>query len=303
MTKIIDSNNELKELCERARRRAFVILDTEFVRTRTLTPLLGLVQLNDGDSVYLIDPTHISDTSPMVELLTDTNCTKVLHACSEDLEAFHTAFGVVPTPLFDTQFAAQLLGIGTTMGYANLVETLLGIQLDKGESRTDWLARPLSAKQLEYAANDVIYLLDVYKQLAGKLSNKQTDIVLSESAGLAAKKTATMPTEFAYLQIKNNWKLRGKSLLVLQALTQWRLERARSKNMALNFVLKESVMVNIAIALPTSKNALSRVSGITPQEVRMVAAPVLQTIQRALALAETLSVFQNYVNTSPLWLN
>lgn len=282
MINLVTSNEALQHVCAQAKQNAYVMLDTEFVRTRTLYPCLGLVQLNDGNQVSLIDPTEIDDFSALSDLLTHPSCLKVLHACSEDLETFFTAFNVVPSPVFDTQFAAQVCGIGSSMGYANLVETLLGTQLDKGESRTDWLARPLSEKQLEYAANDVIYLLPVFEQLQQRLNEYQTAIVIDEIAHLALKKTAQMPAELAYLSIKNNWKLQGKSLIALQYLSKWRLERARKKNMAINFVLKESTMIQIAMTMPTSKTALAKLVTVTPQDVRMTGDQVVANVQRAL---------------------
>jgi ribonuclease D len=256
------------------------MLDTEFVRTRTLYPCLGLIQLNDGKQVSLIDPTKIDDFSALTDLLTEPSCLKVLHACSEDLETFFTALKVVPSPVFDTQFAAQLCGMGSTVGYANLVEKLLDIQIDKGESRTDWLARPLSDSQLEYAANDVVYLYPVFEHLKQTLSEEQVDIVIDEMAHLALKKISQMPAEFAYLSIKNNWKLRGHSLLALKYLSEWRLTRARKKNMAVNFVLKESTMIQIAMAMPTSKTALAKLATITPQDLRMTGDHVVSIIRQ-----------------------
>ena len=288
MTDYIKTNEQLTSLCERATKRAFIILDTEFVRTRTLTPQLGLVQLNDGDSEYLIDPLCISDLSPLANLLVNPDCIKVLHACSEDLEAFQAALGVMPSPVFDTQFAAQLAGIGTTMGYANLIDTLLGIKLDKGESRTDWLARPLTDKQCEYAINDVKYLLPAYLAIVEKLSKSQIDIVYSESWLIAQKKKASLPDDFAYLVIKNNWRLNDKQRYVLKALASWRIQRAREKNMALNFVLREGVMVSVATSLPNSMTALNKVSGLTPKDARIVGRALLAIVTKALTEYESI---------------
>lgn len=282
MINYIDTFEGLKTTCERAEKRAFVILDTEFVRTRTLTPQLGLVQLNDGDTISLIDPVAIEDLSPLTALLINQDCVKVLHACSEDFEAFLASVGVVPAPVFDTQFAAQLAGIGTTMGYANLIETLLDIKVDKGESRTDWLARPLSDKQCEYAANDVKYLLPAYQQIVAQLSELQIDIVYSESALLATKKMAKLPDEYVYLTIKNNWRLGAKQRHVLKALASWRIKRAKTKNMALNFVLREGVMVNLAMVMPTSKTGLSKIHGLTPRDKQIIGSPVIKVINEAL---------------------
>lgn len=282
MPNIITTNEALAILCERASKRAFVIIDTEFVRTRTLYPQLGLIQLNDGHEIALIDPLAITDPEPLKALLTQSNCVKVLHACSEDFEALWSTYGVIPEPVFDTQFAAHVVGIGATMGYANMVETILGISVDKGESRTNWLARPLADAQLNYAENDVRHLLPAYEHIVAQLSAEQIDIVLSESTLIGSKKAASMPPEYTYLLIKNNWRLNAKQRFVLKQLASWRIQRARDKNMAVNFVLREGVMLNVATALPQSKTALSKVSGITPQELRMVGANLVTIVTEAL---------------------
>ena len=107
-------------------------VDTEFVRTRTLTPQLGLIQLYDGTDLVLVDPSQISQFDSLTRLLTNPSVIKVFHSCSEDLEVFLTAFDIVPTPVFDTQIAASLLQMGNSLGYAKLVEEELEIVLDKG---------------------------------------------------------------------------------------------------------------------------------------------------------------------------
>ena len=144
----LDTPCALRAYCEHAATKSAVAVDTEFVRTRTFYPQLGLVQLFDGEQAALVDVIAIDDCSSLVSLLTNPNVIKVLHAPSEDLEAFHHALGIYPSPMFDTQTAAQLLGIGNTMGYGRMVEALLSVSLEKGESRTDWLRRPLTPEQL-----------------------------------------------------------------------------------------------------------------------------------------------------------
>lgn len=286
---IIDTSEDLKTVCSIASRHKAIALDTEFVRTRTLTPQLGLVQLFDGNQLLLIDPLAIDDLSPLVDLLVDERVTKVLHSCSEDLEAFLEGLGVIPTPIFDTQFAASVLGLGATLGYAKLIESLLSVSLEKGESRTDWLARPLSTNQLRYAADDVLYLLPAYQQLKDMIDARgKTQWVFAEVAALAEKKKAQMPPELCYLQFKNNWRLSSVQLMVLQELAAWRIQRAREKNMAVNFVFKEAHLYELALRLPRSKSALSRIGSITPQEMRMHADTVLRIINDALDKFESL---------------
>ncbi len=266
---LIDNDRSLADVCNRASNHREIALDTEFVRTRTLTPQLGLIQLYDGEQLVLIDPLAIKDFAPFVELMKNPNVTKVLHSCSEDIEAFLTFFGEVPAPVFDTQFAANILAMGATVGYARLIEELLNIQLDKGEARTDWLARPLSEKQLHYAANDVLYLLPAYKQLAARIDElDKRKWVVDEIGHLVAKKQAQLPSEWAYLQVKNNWKLTQKQVYILKRLAAWRLDRAREKDMALNFVLKETALIELVQVQPVEKAQLAKIYGMSPQVVR-----------------------------------
>lgn len=280
---LISSNDALAETCARARRHPAVALDTEFVRTRTLAPHLGLLQLYDGHQLVLIDPLPITDFTPLIHLLTDDKVVKVLHSCSEDLETFLNAFNVLPTPVFDTQVAASILGLGPTLGYARLIEELCGVTLDKGESRTDWLARPLRDAQLHYAANDVLYLLPAYEQLSQMIDARgKRHWVTEEIATLGERKRASMPLEFAYLQIKNNWRLSSQQLTVLQHLAAWRLNRAREKDMALNFVFKESALFDVAQRLPTNRASLSRISGVTPHVLRLFADTLLKLVEQGL---------------------
>ena len=159
---IITQLKDLERVCQQAREADVVMLDTEFVRTRTYYPQLGLIQLFDGETLSLIDPIALDEMTPFVSLLKDASVLKVLHACGEDLEVFQNAFGCTPTPMVDTQIMAAFLGHGLSTGFAALVSEFVGIDLDKSESRTDWLARPLSQKQLDYAAADVYYYGDHY---------------------------------------------------------------------------------------------------------------------------------------------
>ena len=279
---LITTFEQLEKVCITAQRQEAIALDTEFVRTRTLTPHLGLIQLYDGHQLVLIDPLAIENMQPFVALLENTDVVKVLHSCSEDLETFLTAFDTIPSPIFDTQFAASVLGKGPTLGYAKLVEMLCDVELDKGESRTDWLARPLREAQLSYAANDVLYLLPCYQQLASEIQAVgKADWVFEEIALLGAKKRAQMPEDFAYLQIKNSWRLNAEQLTVLQALAAWRLNTARKKDLALNFVFKEGHLFEAAQRLSDSKSALSRINGVNHQSVRRYGDTIVAIIEEA----------------------
>ena len=285
--KLITDEKALRSVCEKAAEADAVAIDTEFVRTRTLTPLLGLLQMFDGENLVLIDPLAIDDLSPFVELMANPNVVKVLHSCSEDLETFLAAFGMVPAPIFDTQFAASVLDMGPTLGYARLVELMSNVVLDKGESRTDWLARPLREAQLSYAANDVLYLLPVYRQLAEKIAQVgKYEWVTQEIAALAEKKKAQVPLEQAYLHLKNLWRLTPEQLTVFRHLATWRLKVARQKNLALNFVIREGQMFDIAVRMPVSRSALSRTEGLQPQTLRRYGDILINLVAEARELFE-----------------
>jgi len=281
---LITTHQQLEQVCNLAQQQDAIALDTEFVRTRTLTPHLGLIQLYDGQQLVLIDPIAIDDMSPFIALMENEAVVKVLHSCSEDLETFLSAYNTLPSPIFDTQFAASILGMGASLGYAKLVETICDVTLDKGESRTDWIARPLRESQLQYAANDVLFLLPCYRVLVEKIVQAdKLDWVYQEMTLLGDKKRAQIPEDFAYLFIKNNWRLNSEQLVVLQAIAAWRLSVARRKDIALNFVFKEQHVYEAAQYMPASKTALAKIEGISPHTLRRYGETVLTLIADARA--------------------
>nr|WP_275658774.1 ribonuclease D [Vibrio brasiliensis] len=244
---IITESSQLETVCQSAREFDVVMLDTEFVRTRTYYPQLGLIQLYDGQTLSLIDPTVIDDMTAFVHLLQDTSVLKVLHACGEDLEVFQNSFGCLPYPMVDTQLMAAFLGHGLSTGFAALVNEYLNVELDKSESRTDWLARPLTDKQLEYAAADVYYLLPLYEQLFENITQAGWwQAAQQESDLIASKRIKTVNPECAYLDVKGAWQLKPKELAILKPLATWRLKEALKRDLALNFIFKENDLLTVA---------------------------------------------------------
>ncbi|MFT6329693.1 MAG: ribonuclease D [Bermanella sp.] len=301
----IDTPEALTDYCARIATADALAIDTEFVRTRTLVPQLGLIQVYDGEHLGLIDPVALDDLSAFNEILVNPSIIKVLHSCSEDLDALWFNLKVIPAPLFDSQFAANLLDMGQTLGYANLVEQMLNVHVDKGESRTDWIARPLSVEQLKYAAADVFYLLPVYRQLAAQIQEiGQTEWVFAESDFLSLKKRAEVPSDLAYLSIKNNWKIGAQSRQALKEIASWRLQQAQKRDMAINFVLREQGMLEVAMKLPENKAKLFQLESITPKEARIHADTLLELVQNALNTAavdcppkvQRLTDFNDYKN-------
>ncbi|EBC0772970.1 ribonuclease D [Salmonella enterica subsp. enterica] len=283
---MIETDDALASLCEAVRACPAIALDTEFVRTRTYYPQLGLIQLFDGANVALIDPLGISDWSPLKAVLRDTGITKFLHAGSEDLEVFLNAFGELPEPLIDTQILAAFCGRPLSWGFASMVEEYTGVALDKSESRTDWLARPLSERQCEYAAADVWYLLPIAKKLmieteaAGWLP-----AALDECRLMQQRRQEIQAPEEAWRDITNAWQLRTRQLACLQLLADWRLRKARERDMAVNFVVREENLWAVARYMPGSLGELDSL-GLSGSEIRFHGKTLISLVAKAQALPE-----------------
>lgn len=204
--RMITDNLQLSEFCQVSLSAAYLAVDTEFIRINTLAPKLGLIQLYAGADLVLVDPLTITDWQPLAELLAAPSVLKLLHSCNEDLEAFASVGLTQIRPLLDTQLAAELAGMGSSLGYAKMVEQLLGKIVDKTESRTDWLARPLAQTQLEYAAHDVLYLFELKDLLLAKLPDpKFLSLLLAEGEQMINRRHHQLPAHFKYLEMKNSW--------------------------------------------------------------------------------------------------
>lgn len=283
---LITTSQQLAEICQSARQKSAVALDTEFVRTRTYYPQLGLVQLFDGETLTLIDPLSIDDWAPFKALLSDTQVIKYLHAGGEDLEVFLNRFGVLPEPMIDTQILAAFLGYPMSLGFAAMVADFDGITLDKSESRTDWLARPLSERQCEYAAADVWYLLPIALKLHQQAQEKGVlDYALSECRMLCERRQDILPAELAWADIGQAWQLRPAQLAVLKKLAAWRLEYARRKDMAVNFVVREENLWKVARYQPGSLGELHHL-GLAGPEIRFHGETLLRLVAEAAAIPE-----------------
>ncbi|TKB48508.1 ribonuclease D [Ferrimonas sediminicola] len=278
----IDSDEGLARLCDQASRAEAVALDTEFVRTRTLYAQLGLIQLYDGTNLALVDPLAIDDLGPFWRLLENESVVKVLHSCSEDLEIFAQQGGVQPKPLFDTQVAGVLLNKGAPMGYGKMVEAYLGLELDKGESRTNWLARPLRDSQLQYAAADVLYLLQIYHTMKQEIADVgRYHWLMEEGERLTEGRLAPPDPQAAYLKVKNAYQLRPEQLAILKSLAAWRLGVAQKRDLALNFVIKDAAMLTLAKRAPRSINYLTQLDCLTERDVQRHGKAILRAVAEA----------------------
>jgi len=275
----IDSNVKLRDCCSVLGVSSVIAVDTEFMRTDTFYPIAALFQISDGNNCYLIDPLVIDDFQPLVELFENSSVVKVFHACSEDLEVFNYFLKCIPSPLVDTQIAAGLLNYGSSLGYASLVNELLGVELEKGETRSNWLQRPLAEKQCVYAMDDVLYLLDVYQRLIDELEERNRLHWFEEECELLlqAAKEPALPEEY-FLRIKSAWKLSRKELAILQALSVWRENEARKKDMPRNHVVHERVLLDLAVKQPTEHAELRMVQDFQPRKIKTYGELLLQII-------------------------
>ncbi|GHD90625.1 ribonuclease D [Pseudocitrobacter sp. RIT415] len=283
---MITTNEALSTLCDAVSQVTSIALDTEFVRTRTYYPQLGLIQLFDGQQTSLIDPLGITDWAPLQAILQNTDITKFLHAGSEDLEVFLNVFGSMPKPLIDTQILAAFCGRPMSWGFAAMVEEYTGVKLDKSESRTDWLARPLTERQCIYAAADVWYLLPIaHKLMAETEQAGRLEAALDECRLMQQRRQEVVDPAEAWRDITNAWQLRTRQLACLQLLADWRLRKARERDLAVNFVVREEHLWSVARYMPGSMGELDSL-GLSGSEIRFHGKTLLSLVAKAQALPE-----------------
>jgi len=279
---LIEDQISLNLLCEQLAKAKVLAIDTEFVRTRTLYAKLGLLQVCDGEQLALIDPLAIDDLSPFWQLLTDANITKVLHACSEDLEVFLTAGDCKPVNLIDSQIMMSFLGHGLSLGYAAMVKHYTDIELDKSESRTDWTKRPLTEKQLAYASADVDHLFSIFPKLLAELTETGfLAFAKLETQNMIDKKFTAINESELYLNIKMSWRLNPKQLNTLKYLAMWRFEQAKKRDLPIGFVAKDQTLMALAQSNPTSLAAMQNLEGVDALDIRHKGKAMLVVLAKA----------------------
>ncbi len=276
---LVVSNRRLGELCDRWSEQEQLALDTEFIRTRTFYPRLGLVQVADQDGGYLLDAVEIDDWSPFAGVLADSRVLKVLHSPSEDLELSLHCFEVAIDPVVDTQLAATLAGVGPMMGYQRLVAAMFDLDLPKEQQRSDWLKRPLSASQVRYAWLDVALLLPLWEQLRERLE-------LADRVSWVEQDCARLADDIAQrldprTQFNRLFKasLGERQTRVLWGLVSFREEQARQRDLPRGFVLKDECLVRIARDLPTTRRELQQIPGLGHGSLRRYGEKLLRIVE------------------------
>ena len=262
---LITDTESLTQLCDRLAQSPFVAVDTEFMRENTFWPDLCLVQIGDDREAAAIDPKAEGiDLTPLLDLLTNNeDVLKVFHAGGQDLEIIYNLTGKTPHPLFDTQIAAMALGLGEQVGYSNLVESLLGIGLDKGARFTDWARRPLDARQIDYAIGDVTHLAKIFTKMLDKLRKTGRGGWLDQEMDkLGNPANYAQDPALAWKRVRIQSR-KAEVLGRLKALAAWREQEARSKNLPRGRIMKDETLADVAAHPPATQEALARVRGLS----------------------------------------
>jgi ribonuclease D len=275
----IDTDALLRPLLAQINLTSTLLLDTEFIRVSTYYPKLGLLQLHLNAVDYLIDPVALPDIQPLWDALFAENKLFIFHSCKEDLDVLQTSAQKLPSQVFDTQVAAAFLGYGPSLGYAGLVEKICQVTVSKDQTLTDWLARPLTEAQKNYAAKDVSYLQPLYEHLIFQLDvTEKTAWFNEEMASLITAKQQPLVLNELYKDINGAWQLYPSELAVLRELAKWRYTTAISEDKPQNFVLREECLAELSRKRPQSERELAQID-IAPQQRTRYAVGILECIQ------------------------
>ncbi|MBB4126142.1 ribonuclease D [Xanthomonas translucens] len=268
------------ELAERlAQRPARIGLDTEFVRERTYWPQLALVQMAVADEILLIDPLIPGMPQALAPWLSDPAILKVMHSASEDLVAFKCACGALPRPLFDTQIGAGLAGIGAGMGYQRLVLEITGVHLAKGETRSDWLRRPLSPAQLEYAADDVRHLFAIHDALQERLQLlDRSDWLHEDGERLLGTVEHDEGERWPHLGMRSAQFMDRPAQQRLLRLLRWRDVQARHSDKPRSWILDNELAATLARVPPSDRPELQATLDKHPKAPRKLGDALWQAL-------------------------
>jgi ribonuclease D len=262
----ITDQAEFDSLVESLRAEDVMALDTEFHRERTYFPRIALVQLAWRDEVALVDPLAV-DLTPLAAVL-DGPATTVVHAASQDLEVLLRSCGTVPRTLFDTQIAAGFIGMSTP-SLSSLVEREFGVLLPKGDRLTDWLQRPLTSAQIDYAASDVVHLVELWRRLTEQLESRgRLSWAMDECEMMRTRARISRPPEEAWQRIKEARQLRGATLNIAKAVAAWRERRAIAVDQPVRFVMADIAVVTIAQRAPTTPDQLRSIRGVDDRHAK-----------------------------------
>jgi len=284
----IDTTEKLGLFVAKISHVTWVAIDTEFLREKTYYAKLCLIQVEAEGHRACIDPLLIEDISSFYEILHNPEIIKVFHAAHQDIEILVQLTGKMPAPIFDTQIAASVLGYGDQMGYARLVEQMLGVQLSKTQSRTDWTRRPLKKIQLEYAIDDVRYLAKIYPEMRSELITKNRLVWLDKDFARATDpETYAVNARLRWLKVRGNQVLNRSQLVVLVELAAWREERAEKSDVPRKWIMSDDVLLDLSRQQPSTSEAIGEIRGINGDRTKKHHKTWLSLINKAITSPES----------------
>ena len=279
----IDSSEQLADFCDAIKNAVYCAIDTEFVREKTYYPILSLVQIATDTHMACVDPLVIEDFDPLIRLIQNQNLVKVFHSPSQDLEILYQQFSTMPQPMFDTQLAAAVLGYDYQIGYADLVEQITGTKLEKKHTRANWNRRPLTQDEIDYAMDDVRYLLPVYRVLKSELEDKKRYAwIENDLIAMTSISNYQPDTDSLWKRLKGVQKLKGVELEIVRHLCRWREEKAQHKNLPRRWVVKDDLLIDVARLKPTEMTDLNSIRDINEKFIQHQGKALLKIVDSAL---------------------
>jgi ribonuclease D len=283
-TKVLKDKSAIAEVGARIAASGRFAMDLEFMSADRYIPDLALVQLawqEEGDlQMVLVDGVD-TELTPIFEQVESDSVLLIAHGAKQDLSLLGVRYQVRAGAFMDTQIAAAFAGIAEQIGYANLVDNILGKRLDKGSQFTDWMRRPLSAKQLRYALDDVRYLGSVWDELKARLDRKERRAwAQEESSIMAAQAAERRPAAEAYKGVGGSGSLKGGSLGALQALAEWRDEVAVAGNIPPAWIIADGAAVEACRRNIKNERDFKKVRGIGAGTIRKYGDEILEVIAR-----------------------
>ncbi len=281
---LVSDSGELAGLCREFAQFDFVTVDTEFLRETTFWPKVCVIQMACESRAVAIDALAEGlDLTPFFELMADEKVVKVFHAARQDLEIVWNLAKLIPAPLFDTQVAAMVCGYGDQIAYGELAQSLCKVTLDKSSRFTDWSRRPLSDAQIDYAIADVTHLRDIYQALKAKLEKTgRLHWLTDEMAALTNRDSYEMRPDRAWERYAHRAR-KPRDLAVLMELAAWREQEAQTRDVPRSRVLKDDILMEIALAAPRTLEALGNLRAFPRgMERSRSGAEIIAAIERGL---------------------
>lgn len=268
----VENIEQLEKLADSWLNKKCLALDTEFERRTTFYAKLALVQIYDGETIYLIDPLQVNCPSSLKEVLENPQITKILHSSKEDLEVLYTSWNCRLAGLFDTQVAYSFINDALSIGYAKLVEELTDRFVSKQQTNSDWIKRPLSNEQLSYAAKDVLYLFELFEQLSEQIQDKEyKNCFLAECNEYCIGAVSRVDTPADYREAKDVWQLNETDLGLFKLLFDWREQKAKSDDRTKNHIIRDQGLVHLAKIKASNTDQLKSIDDLHPRSIRLYA--------------------------------